>query len=219
MRQSISELVGCLGYIPACAVSLNPELLHVAIKRSHALGEGFTAFRQPCDVGKVFLLSVHDPLVEFGKTLFEAGDSFAFALLVRFAPLGKVGFERLNCFAQPQVDLLGFLVQRDEAQAGIIGRRFVERHHAFKHVLDPFLKRILTVANQAVLEMARAADLKIGFKDLGAGGVSCVTSELADAGGFGCDVDLALVHQIADLPARVCACSETQERYGLAVPV
>ena len=37
-------------------------------------------------------------------------------------------------------------------------------------------------------------------------------------GGFGCDVDLALVHQIDDLPARVCACSETQERYGLAVP-
>ncbi len=83
---------------------------------------------------------------------------------------------------------------------------------------DPFLKRILTVANRAVLEMARAQGVKIGFKDLGAGGVSCVTSELADAGGFGCDVDLALVHQIADLPARVCACSETQERYGLAVP-
>jgi phosphoribosylformylglycinamidine synthase len=83
---------------------------------------------------------------------------------------------------------------------------------------DPFLKRILTVANTAVLEMARAEGVTIGFKDLGAGGVSCVTSELADAGGFGCDVDLALVHQIADLPARVCACSETQERYGLAVP-
>ncbi|MGD9548964.1 MAG: phosphoribosylformylglycinamidine synthase subunit PurL [Candidatus Krumholzibacteriia bacterium] len=83
---------------------------------------------------------------------------------------------------------------------------------------DPFLKRILTVANQAVLEMVRAEGAAIGFKDLGAGGVSCVTSELVDAGGFGCDVDLALVHQVAGLPARVCACSETQERYGLAVP-
>ncbi|MFH2053371.1 MAG: phosphoribosylformylglycinamidine synthase subunit PurL [bacterium] len=83
---------------------------------------------------------------------------------------------------------------------------------------DPFLKRILTVANQAMLEMVRAEGAAIGFKDLGAGGVSCVTSELVDAGGFGCDVDLALVHQIAGLPARVCACSETQERYGLAVP-
>ena len=83
---------------------------------------------------------------------------------------------------------------------------------------DPFLKRILTVANRAVLAMCRQEGVTIGFKDLGAGGVSCVTSELCDAGGFGCDVDLALVHQIIDLPARVCACSETQERYGLAVP-
>lgn len=83
---------------------------------------------------------------------------------------------------------------------------------------DPFLKRILTVANREVLETARQAGARIGFKDLGAGGVSCVTSELCDAGGFGCDVDLAQVHQVPGLPARVCACSETQERYGLAVP-
>lgn len=83
---------------------------------------------------------------------------------------------------------------------------------------DPFLKRILTAANREVLKLARAEGATIGFKDLGAGGVSCVTSELVDAGGFGCDVDVQLVHQIADLPPRVCACSETQERYGLAVP-
>ncbi len=83
---------------------------------------------------------------------------------------------------------------------------------------DPFLKRMLTVANREVLAMARREGVTIGFKDLGAGGVSCVTSELADAGGFGCDVDVQKVHQIVNLPARVCACSETQERYGLAVP-
>ncbi|MFO7654153.1 MAG: phosphoribosylformylglycinamidine synthase subunit PurL [Candidatus Krumholzibacteriia bacterium] len=84
---------------------------------------------------------------------------------------------------------------------------------------DPFLKRILTVANRAVLDLARGEGARIGFKDLGAGGVSCVTSELCDAGGFGCDVDLALVHAAGDdIPARVVACSETQERYGLAVP-
>lgn len=83
---------------------------------------------------------------------------------------------------------------------------------------DPFLKRILTVANRAALQLARDEGVEIGFKDLGAGGVACVTSELVDAGGFGCDVDLELVHQVTGLPARVCACSETQERYGLAVP-
>jgi phosphoribosylformylglycinamidine synthase subunit PurL len=83
---------------------------------------------------------------------------------------------------------------------------------------DPFLKRMLTVSNREVLKMARDEGVTVGFKDLGAGGVSCVTSELADAGGFGCDVDVQLVHQIDELPPRVCACSETQERYGLAVP-
>ncbi|MBU1072093.1 phosphoribosylformylglycinamidine synthase subunit PurQ, partial [bacterium] len=86
-------------------------------------------------------------------------------------------------------------------------------------VPDPFLKRVLTVANREVLGKAREAGITVGFKDLGAGGVSCVTSELADAGGCGCDVDLALVHTAGDdVPARVVACSETQERYCLAVP-
>ena len=83
---------------------------------------------------------------------------------------------------------------------------------------DPFLKRVLTVANRAALAYCRQQGVPIGFKDLGAGGVACVTSELCDAGGFGCEVDLADVHQIDALPARVCACSETQERYGLAIP-
>jgi phosphoribosylformylglycinamidine synthase II/phosphoribosylformylglycinamidine synthase I len=86
-------------------------------------------------------------------------------------------------------------------------------------VADPFLKRVLTVANREVLALARREGAPIGFKDLGAGGIACVTSELADAGGFGCEVDLALVHAApGEVPARVLACSETQERYGLAVP-
>ncbi len=86
-------------------------------------------------------------------------------------------------------------------------------------VPDPFLKRVLTIANREALALARREGVAIGFKDLGAGGISCVTSELADAGGFGCDVDLADVHVAPGaIPARVVACSETQERYGLAVP-
>jgi phosphoribosylformylglycinamidine synthase len=73
-------------------------------------------------------------------------------------------------------------------------------------VPDPFLKRVLTVANREVLALARREGAAIGFKDLGAGGIACVTSELADAGGFGCEVDLALVHAAAGpVPARVIA--------------
>ncbi len=61
--------------------------------------------------------------------------------------------------------------------------------------------------------------IKFGFKDLGAGGIACVTSELAAHGGLGIDVDLdAVPVSMKDLPPEVIACSETQERYGLAVP-
>ncbi len=86
-------------------------------------------------------------------------------------------------------------------------------------VPDPFLKRVLSVANRKVLEQASERGFSIGFKDLGAGGISCVTSELADAGGFGVRLDLDQVNVAAGhFPAAVIACSETQERYAMAVP-
>ena len=86
-------------------------------------------------------------------------------------------------------------------------------------VADPFLKRVLSEANAEVLEMLFERGIKFGFKDLGAGGIACVTSELAAHGGLGIDVDLdAVPVSISGLPPEVIACSETQERYGLAVP-
>ena len=86
-------------------------------------------------------------------------------------------------------------------------------------VPDPFLKRVLAESNRAVLALARAEGIAVGFKDLGAGGIACVSSELAEAGGFGMRVDLDRI-AVSDrlLPSRVIACSETQERYGWAVP-
>ncbi len=94
-----------------------------------------------------------------------------------------------------------------------------EMNRGAVQVPDPFLKRVLTVANRKVLELAAERGIAIGFKDLGAGGISCVTSELADAGGFGVKLDLDAVN-IAEgaFPPAVIACSETQERYALAVP-
>ena len=84
---------------------------------------------------------------------------------------------------------------------------------------DPFLKRVLAVANAAVLERARTAGWSIGFKDLGAGGIACVTSELADAGGVGVEVFLDAAHRVpAPLLPEVVLCAETQERYCWVVP-
>lgn len=86
-------------------------------------------------------------------------------------------------------------------------------------VPDPFLKRMLTVATAEVLSRARARDLAIGFKDLGAGGIACATSELGAAAGVGVRIDLSrvVVAEEGMLP-EVIACSETQERYCLVVP-
>jgi len=84
---------------------------------------------------------------------------------------------------------------------------------------DPFLKRVLLEANRAVLDWLHAQDVVFGFKDLGAGGIACASSELAAAGGFGMDVDLDRVPASReDLPPEVLACSETQERFAMVVP-
>jgi phosphoribosylformylglycinamidine synthase len=84
---------------------------------------------------------------------------------------------------------------------------------------DPFLKRVLTEATRAVLALARSEGFAIGFKDLGAGGIACATSELASAGGFGADVELTAVSQDGGpFPPEVVSCSETQERYCWVVP-
>jgi phosphoribosylformylglycinamidine synthase len=86
-------------------------------------------------------------------------------------------------------------------------------------VPDPFLKRVLTEATAVVLKAAREAGVALGFKDLGAGGISCAFSEMASRGGYGAKLDLDLVPIDGEtLPAEVIACSETQERYAMAVP-
>ncbi len=86
-------------------------------------------------------------------------------------------------------------------------------------VADPFLKRILSQANLAALEYLFGTGAPFGFKDLGAGGIACVTSEMAAHGGLGIHVDLDLVPVgVSGLPPEVVACSETQERFGFAVP-
>ncbi len=86
-------------------------------------------------------------------------------------------------------------------------------------VHDPFLKRVFVEAIKACLAYLEEEAIEIGFKDLGAGGIACATSELAVAGGFGVTLDLDNV-LISDprLKPEVIACSETQERFAMAVP-
>jgi phosphoribosylformylglycinamidine synthase len=86
-------------------------------------------------------------------------------------------------------------------------------------VPDPFLKRILAEANKSVLGLVHSRGLKIGFKDLGAGGIACATSEMVAAAGLGAAIDLGRVPlDDESLAPEVIVCSETQERFALAVP-
>ena len=86
-------------------------------------------------------------------------------------------------------------------------------------VHDPFLKRVIVEAIKKCLSVVAEQQVSIGFKDLGAGGISCAGSEIAVGGGFGVHLDLDKVNVAFDnLPGEVIACSETQERFCMAVP-
>jgi phosphoribosylformylglycinamidine synthase II len=84
---------------------------------------------------------------------------------------------------------------------------------------DPFLKRVLHVANAEAFSRVRSRGIAAGFKDLGAGGIACATSELAAAGGRGAVIRLDHAHRVERaLPPEVLLCAETQERYCWVVP-
>jgi len=84
---------------------------------------------------------------------------------------------------------------------------------------DPFLKRVLHVANAEAFERIRRLGIAAGLKDLGAGGLACASSELAAAGGRGAEIELDRVCRVArPIPPEVLLCAETQERYCWVVP-
>ncbi|MFW2570366.1 phosphoribosylformylglycinamidine synthase subunit PurL [Legionella sp. 29fVS95] len=86
---------------------------------------------------------------------------------------------------------------------------------------NAFLQRHLLKANYAFFNLLREQNLlsRVGFKDLGAGGIACASVELAEAGGYGADIELDSVPTSMEnlLPA-VILCSETQERFMWVVP-
>ncbi|MDH4037574.1 MAG: phosphoribosylformylglycinamidine synthase subunit PurL [Candidatus Krumholzibacteria bacterium] len=98
------------------------------------------------------------------------------------------------------------------------GSSAVEKQGAVQ-VPDPFVKRVLAEAIREMLKFARENKIPIGFKDLGAGGIACAFSEMPEASRFGARIDLDKVNKaFPDLLPEVIACSETQERFAIAVP-
>ncbi len=86
---------------------------------------------------------------------------------------------------------------------------------------NAFLERHLLKASYALFKILKERGLmnKVGFKDLGAGGVACASVELADTAGYGAEVWLDKVHtSMENLHPSVTLCSETQERFMWVVP-
>ena len=86
---------------------------------------------------------------------------------------------------------------------------------------NAFLERHLLKSSYALFKHLKENDLisKVGFKDLGAGGVACASVELAETSGFGSEVGLNKVHIGMDwLHPSVYLCSETQERFMWVCP-
>ena len=85
-------------------------------------------------------------------------------------------------------------------------------------VPDPFLKNVIIRATYEVFKEAKKQNVKLGFKDMGAGGIMCASSELCADSGFGAEIDLDKVHISMDIPGFMIAVSETQERFTWLCP-
>ncbi len=129
-----------------------------------------------------------------------------------YAPEGAAGYDIV--LVGKATDSSGFggaafasVTMDDEAQ-----------HKSAVQVPDPFLKNVIIRASYAVFEEVRAQGISAGFKDCGAGGIMCATSELGASGGVGVRVDIDKVPVSMEMPAFMTACSETQERLVWMVP-
>ncbi len=70
----------------------------------------------------------------------------------------------------------------------------------------------------SILKNMHAID-RVGFKDLGAGGIACASVELADTSGYGAFIDIDKVHTAGPgFEPHVILCAETQERYMWVSP-
>lgn len=163
-----------------------------------------------------------------GETLYHK--SYNENCLVNVAAFGLVDEEKIirskvpQCAQNQAYDVI--LVGKSTDATGFGGASFSSQildketdNIGAVQVHDPFLKRVLVESFKSLWEKVAEWGIQIGVKDLGAGGISCGTSEIAMAGGFGVELNLDWVNVAFDnLAPEVIACSETQERYCIVSP-
>src|SRR5207247_828343 len=159
-----------------------------------------------------------------GDLYFDAG--FAGHCLVNVMSLGLVPRDGILRSAVPAGagPWVFVLVGKPTDESGFGGAAFASGElggdqRGAVQLPDPFLKRVLHVANAEAFRRVRERGIPAGFKDLGAGGVACATAELATAGGRGGSIELAALHRVPrPVAPEVLLCAETQERYCWVVP-
>jgi phosphoribosylformylglycinamidine synthase len=157
-------------------------------------------------------------------------DSFTDNCLVNVVALGTVRADRIIHSRVPP-DGAGYdlvLVGKATDASGFGGAAFAslvldaglaQANKSAVQVPDPFLKSVIMRASYAVFDEIQRRGLRVGYKDLGAGGIMGSSCELSNAGGFGAVIDIDAVPQaVPGLPPFVIACAETQERMLWAVP-
>jgi len=160
-----------------------------------------------------------------GDVVFDAGfdgNCLVNVMAVGLAPRDGILRSRVPAGAGPWAFVL---VGKPTDESGFGGASFAsdelggDDQRGAVQLPDPFLKRVLHVANAEAFRLVRERGIAAGFKDLGAGGAACATSELAAAGGRGADIDLERLHRVErPLPPEVLLCAETQERFCWIVP-
>ncbi len=137
----------------------------------------------------------------------------------------------IHSYAPPKADhYVYILVGKPTDNSGFGGASFAstelieeqqEKNKGAVQEPNAFLKRHLLKANYALFKILKEKNLinKVGFKDLGAGGVACASVEMAEAGGYGAEIDIEKIPvSMPHLHPSVILCSETQERFMWAVP-
>lgn len=152
--------------------------------------------------------------------------------LVTVVTLGVVREDHVIHSAAPANadDYVFILVGKPTDNSGFGGASFASSNLSEEHkeknkgaVQEPnaFLQRHILKASYALFKLLREKNLidQVGFKDLGAGGIACASVELAEAGGYGAEMELENVPtSMKQLRPEVILCSETQERFMWVVP-
>ncbi|HAU0495701.1 TPA: phosphoribosylformylglycinamidine synthase subunit PurL [Legionella pneumophila] len=153
--------------------------------------------------------------------------------LVTVVTLGIVREDHIiHSYAPPEAENYVFiLIGKPTDNSGFGGASFAstvleedsqEKNKGAVQEPNAFLQRHLLKANYSLFQLLREKNLidRVGFKDLGAGGVACASIELAEAGGsYGAEIDLDKVPTgMPGLMPSVILCSETQERFMWVVP-